>query len=157
MRHFLSNVVAAIRKENNPKRIDHGAILGSDFFVRFNAEDLTMLFSNLYVNAFKYATGGLVKTELNSTSHDASVRIMNEVAGNHREDLDEIWHYEIRGENALQNNIPGEGIGLGLVKDICDTYDIDVNALYKDEEGQRSAALFCVELKFFRPTLLAGV
>ncbi len=155
IRSFLANVATAVRKEDNPRRIEHGTILGPDFAVSFNLEDLTMLFSNLYVNAFKYAKGKLVRTELSCAAHEGIVSIKNDVHGDHRENLDEIWHYEIRGEAALQSEIPGEGIGLGLVKDICDIYDLDVNAYYRDEH-QPKMTLFCVELKFPRPVFVAG-
>jgi hypothetical protein len=154
IRAFIYDTIHAVNRNYQHNNITRGPISGSDFSIKFNFEDLTMLLTNLYENAFKYASTGSVKTILESSRYDGLIVIKNDVISQHSENLQDIWDYEIRGERASQSKIPGQGIGLGIVNDICDVYDVHARAFYEEDGSRGYVKQFCVALEFSRPVFV---
>lgn len=120
---------------------------GRGVSVLFHEEDFTMLFSNLYSNAVKYSIiGSVVRTQISETEEGLVVSIRNDVPSDQEDDLEAIWNYEERGASALTRDVEGEGIGLGLVSDICDVYGIAFTAEYETSVEKHHTKVFCVTL-----------
>jgi signal transduction histidine kinase len=86
---------------------------------------------NLIVNALNYTSAGYVKV---STGHDTDrqqiwLRVEDSGMGIDAEDREHIFDRFYRGKRASQSDIPGTGLGLGIVKEIVDIHRgrIDLN------------------------------
>lgn len=146
----LQNILASTLSEfRTSGDVQAGNVLGGEKLnVLFHDEDFTMLFSNLYSNAVKYSTpGSVVRTEITRKRECVEVEIRNDIPIELKDDLAKIWNYEERGESVQASNIPGEGIGLGLVADICDVYEIDFEADYETSVSKKHTKVFCLRLK----------
>lgn len=126
-----------------------GEITGfTDCELLFNPDDFSILIDNLYLNAIKYSVpGSSIRTNIKKIDTGIRVTIKNDVAVEEDENLDDIWHYEKRGEKAIHKNIEGEGIGLGLASDICDVYNMSFDAKYELSDQKHYTKVFCVILE----------
>lgn len=87
---------------------------------------------NLIVNALNYTPQGFVKV---TTGHDAErqqvwLRVEDSGIGIAPEDREHIFDRFYRGKRASQSDIPGTGLGLGIVREIVDIHrgKIDVQS-----------------------------
>ncbi len=116
--------------------------------VLFHADDFAMMFFNLYSNAIKYSSpGSVVRTVIVRHIEALEVTISNDMPIDINDNLDNIFDYEVRGNGGWSDEIDGEGIGLGLVSDICDVYGIDIKPQYK-EDGKKHTKVFSMRLRF---------
>ncbi|MFO3796953.1 MAG: ATP-binding protein, partial [Anaerolineales bacterium] len=134
-------------------RVDQSILSGSvnvegDLHLLFNESDLFILFQNLYINAAKYSVPGTsVRTSaVKDAEGNLLLRVRNDVLIEEEEDLKKIWDYEVRGTAKKVSEVAGDGIGLGLVRDICDVYAIDFGAMYEGGLDNRHTKVFCVSL-----------
>lgn len=147
---FLINTAAAAVRDN-PLRNKTSClpVRSVDIDVLFFEEDLSTLFINIYSNAVKHSIpGSAVKTVLSPTHGNLTISVENDVEIGRSDDLEKIWKYEYRGDHSVTTRIPGDGIGLGLVADICDVYGIGLSGKYVDVEDRRNTKIFRVSLVF---------
>lgn len=145
----LKNILAASIVDFRPQvEVIAGSFRGAQAIeVLFHEEDFTMLFSNLYSNAVKYSVvGSVVRTNFYPSEEGLEIAIRNDVPSDQEDDLETIWHYEVRGSSALNREVDGEGIGLGLVSDICDVYGIAFTAEYETSVAKHHTKVYCVRL-----------
>lgn len=146
---FLRSAASsAIPKKAIVPDIRIGTVPETTYAVEMYRDDLQILFSNLYLNAFKYAApAATVRTRIEEDGAWLKVTLSNEVEAERQDDLKKIWEYEVRGEHAMGKNISGEGIGLGLVEDICRVYGIVCEAEYVHERHKSLTKDFAITLK----------
>ena len=139
--------VTDLKKKNS---VTIGNINGpQDLEVSFNTNDFSILFSNLYENAAKYAfPGSAVITYIRPIKNFIRVEIRNEVHHSEDEDLVRLLDYEYRGNIARESDVSGDGIGLGIVSDICDVYDMKLKIAYEHSKKRVHTKVFCVSLDF---------
>lgn len=151
LQRTLKNILAAsIVDFRSALEVEAGDVRGGrGVQVLFHEEDFTMLFSNLYSNAVKYSiVGSVIRTQISDTDEGLQIAIRNDVPSDQEDDLEAIWHYEERGASALAREVDGEGIGLGLVSDICDVYGIAFAAEYESSVEKHHTKVFCLTLTF---------
>lgn len=86
-----------------------------------NEKDLYQAFTNLLVNAIKFTPeGGRVIIDADLMDGNVRVRISDTGIGIPPDDLKNLFTRFYRASNAIQNEIPGTGIGLFLVKSIVE-------------------------------------
>jgi len=91
------------------------------FSYEINEEDFIRLFNNLLSNAIKYSNR---EGKITITLSKNTLSIQNSGAGIAREKLQDIFKRYFRATNVGG----GFGLGLHIVKMICDTYGIDIKA-----------------------------
>ncbi len=143
-----ASVSAAVPKKGAPIGVRIGSVPVTSYSVQFYRNDLQILFSNLYLNAFKHsAPGATVRTRIENEGSWLSVTVVNEVEASRLDDLNAIWDYKSRGNHAVSQEIPGEGIGLGLVDDICGVYGLVRETRYVQESEKSLTKDFEITLR----------
>ena len=89
---------------------------------------IELLFSNLISNAIKYS---MPDTTITITLKNSFFSIEDEGVGIAKEKLQEIFKLYERSSNLAG----GFGVGLSIVKQICDKYNININVTSKLEKG----------------------
>jgi signal transduction histidine kinase len=96
------------------------------------ASQLSQVITNLLVNAINYTPVGEIRiyTYLAIERSQVCIIIQDTGIGIHPNDLPHLFDRFYRGENARQTNIPGTGLGLGIVKEIVEQHNgvIDVQS-----------------------------
>jgi len=85
--------------------------------------------ANLIRNAFTYTPSGSVTI----TVDDASLTVIDTGTGIHSEEIDKVFQRHYKGASST-----GSGIGLSLVKRICDRYDWEI--VMESTQGQGTSA-----------------
>jgi len=90
-----------------------------------DVSQLTQVVTNLVANAINYTpAGGSIRCQLSQSSADSDPWLLLTVAdtgmGIEPEDLPHLFERFYRGQQAAQSEIPGTGLGLGIVKEIVD-------------------------------------
>jgi two-component system OmpR family sensor kinase len=99
-----------------------------DLFIRLDKERAKLLFSNLLSNAIKYSLPN--KRITLALTKDAFI-IQDEGVGIAKEMLDKIFELYERGSHVAG----GFGVGLSIVKQICDEAKIKVEVISKPNQG----------------------
>lgn len=90
---------------------------------------VSVALGNLIGNAVKYTTEGEVIVRL----HDRSVEVVDSGPGLSAEDAAKLFERGYRGTHAEHSQ--GGGIGLSIVRRLCDLYDWDVRVVPGEERG----------------------
>lgn len=108
------------------RKMELRAEIEKDICIVGNEDLLQSLFSNLITNAVKYASGDVIISKLCRQNNDILFSIQNDT-DNDSLDLDKIWIPYYVGEKSRNKKLSGTGLGLSVVKKICETqgYSID--------------------------------
>lgn len=101
------------------------------------------IIDNLISNAIKYSIPeGTVRVTVarEKGTHNAIVRVSNTSHGLSKIEQKKIWTRNYRGVRARESSAPGEGIGLAVVRDICEEYHIGY--LYDETTRQDSSIIW---------------
>jgi len=83
---------------------------------------LAQVITNLLANAIHYTPAGRVRVTTSQTDGYVCLTVQDTGIGIEPEDLPHIFNRFYRGRRAGQSNIPGSGLGLGIVKEIVDLH-----------------------------------
>lgn len=119
----LINKYMILAKE---RKMELRAEIEKDICIVGNEDLLQSLFSNLITNAVKYASGEVIISKLCRQNNNILFSIQNDT-DNDSLDLDKIWIPYYVGEKSRNKKLSGTGLGLSVVKKICETqgYSID--------------------------------
>lgn len=112
------------------RKMELRAEIEKDICIVGNEDLLQSLFSNLITNAVKYASGEVIISKLCRQNNDILFSIQNDT-DNDSLDLDKIWTPYYVGEKSRNKKLSGTGLGLSVVKKICETqgYSIDCSLI----------------------------
>ncbi|MGL5175853.1 MAG: sensor histidine kinase [Cetobacterium sp.] len=96
----------------------------SDLFISGDLNLLKIAVNNLIQNMLKYSPENS-EVLINFTNN--SIIFENTILSNKNIDINDLFEPFHRGENALNENIDGSGLGLSLVKKILQLHEIDFN------------------------------
>jgi PAS domain S-box-containing protein len=96
---------------------------GSAAYIRADENALTQVFVNLIGNALKFTPiGGQVDISLQKNNSGVQVSIVDTGIGIPGKDIPLLFTRFFRGANAIDNEIPGTGIGLFIVQSITEKH-----------------------------------
>lgn len=122
------NIIANLQQE---------CILKSDNYL------LSIIFNNLISNAIKYSKkGGNIELKLHSELNKTLFTIQDNGVGISKDDLDKIFNSFYRSNPSNHPEIKGTGIGLSIVKRLCDLLNIKINFDSSLEIGTAVTLLF---------------
>lgn len=101
------------------KKIEIDTDITEDIKVEADAELLSLVWNNLFSNAFKFTeNGGTVSLSLTATDHHAIVKVTDTGCGMTREVGAHIFEKFYQGDTS--HSVQGNGLGLALVKRVVD-------------------------------------
>ncbi|MDD7306555.1 MAG: ATP-binding protein [Peptoniphilaceae bacterium] len=104
-----------------------------DFTVRTNESLFTDLITNLYENAIKYnKPGGKISLTSKKIDNKYYLMVSDTGIGIKAEDVDRIFERFYVADKSRSRSLKSTGLGLSIVKHICDylNYDIKVSSIY---------------------------
>ena len=116
---------------------------------RGEPRQLTQVITNLVTNSLSYTSAGSVRvrTYLDPRRRTACLEVRDTGIGIEPDDLPHVFERFYRGRRAGQSDIPGAGLGLGIVKEIVELHGGTVDAQSRVGEG----STFRVWLPLSRP------
>ena len=108
------------------------------FTVNAISSKMELLFSNLLSNAIKYS---MPKTTITITLKNGLFSIKDEGVGISKEKLDAIFELYNRDSQIAG----GFGVGLNIVKQICDEYDVDISVKSEIGVGSEFSLVFIAQ------------
>jgi light-regulated signal transduction histidine kinase (bacteriophytochrome) len=98
-------------------------------------------------NAIKYShKDGDISTDIDDLGHNILITVENYGPEVYEDELDLLFNKDYRGRNAIEVNPIGNGLGLDIVKNICDLH----NGTIKIVIGDDSYMLNGINYKLFR-------
>lgn len=92
-----------------------------------DGERLRQVVDNLVSNAVKYSeNGGTVTVGLQREDHLVRLRVTDTGIGLDEGEMEQVFSWFVRGEQAVKRHIPGSGLGLNIVSTIVAAHDGEV-------------------------------
>ena len=107
------------------KNIEIDTDIAEDIKVEADAELLSLVWNNLFSNAFKFTEeGGSVSLQLTATEHHAIVKVKDTGCGMTAEVGAHIFEKFYQGDTS--HSVQGNGLGLALVKRVIDILQVEI-------------------------------
>lgn len=126
-RDSYNSVVQPLIREHSVSRVQlYPLQTESNIFIVMSEDDLRHIITNLITNAMKYSVpGGVISSKLRRLDNGGVLFVMsNPSAGISDAESSQIWNDGFRGLNADTSCVEGEGLGLAIVRRICDIYKL---------------------------------
>ena len=108
------------------KGIEIDTDIAEDITVKADAELMSLVWNNLFSNAFKFTeNGGMVKVCLTATEHHAVVKVSDTGCGMTQEVGSRIFEKFYQGDTSHSSQ--GNGLGLALVKRVVDIMHAEIS------------------------------
>ncbi len=120
--------ILSAKKKNIDLRVSKGA---EDLFIQANERALLQIFLNLLSNAIKFTDAGYVEIGYTHTKDSVEIQIKDSGRGIAKEKIAKIFE---PFEQVLETD-EGTGLGLKLVKDMCEAMNITVNVESEENRG----------------------
>lgn len=127
LQKIVQEVIAYYAELCNAKNITVTSVL-EEVFLLIDEDKAKLLFSNLLSNAIKYS---LPNKKIHIMLTPKSFSIEDEGVGIAKEKIDKIFNFYERGSNIAG----GFGVGLGIVKQICDELNIHISVKSELNKG----------------------
>lgn len=99
-------------------------------------ERLRQILANLLVNAIKFTRDGAITIEATRLQGDeVEIQIIDTGQGMTQDELDRVFDDFVRTDHAIDNNVQGTGLGLGIAKTFVEAMNGQIGAESEPEEG----------------------
>ena len=111
-----------------------------DIRLWFDAEALAVILNNLLSNARKFTPSGRIVLSLQREGERVALSVSDTGCGIPADDLNHIFerYYQVAGPQAPF----GTGVGLALVKNLCDLHHVDLSVVSEPGKGSEFKLLF---------------
>ena len=137
---FVEELGTRFRDLSTDKSVRFNVAVEPDVHLWFDAEAVTIILNNLLSNARKYTPSGDVVLSLRRQGDKVAVCVSDTGCGIPAEDLQHIFerYYQVKGPHQAS----GTGVGLALVKNLCDLHAIDLQVRSEVGQGSEFELLF---------------
>lgn len=138
---MVSNLIADLQTSHNQDHAIQVDFVASQTLIVFaNRDALQIVVSNLLRNAFNYSLDGMIHIFI----RDNALYLQNRIKRTyHEDDLHKLFEPFVRGDAQKQNDqSDGHGIGLDIVKRLCDSCAWQIEAHYAKQNGIEFALHF---------------
>lgn len=130
----VESIVARL-EANNPRNIKFN-ILCDDSYVYASMIDISRLLSNLIENAFKYnKDNGEITIKVNEHTNFIILEVIDTGIGIDASEISRIFERFYRVDKSRGGEVSGTGLGLNIVKEICDNLNAKIKVESKIGEG----------------------
>lgn len=140
---ILNHAISAMRPQADLRNIKFQVAIPANLpQVRGSDEAFTRVFNNVISNAVKFSKpSGNVYISANAEKNGLFIEVRDEGIGIPAEDLPHITSRFFRGTNATEQEIPGSGIGLYMIKNIVERLGGTMNI--QSQLGQGTSLQLC--------------
>jgi signal transduction histidine kinase len=109
------------------KKVKVFTSFSDDFYIQSDNYLVSIIISNLLSNAIKYSnSNGEIRIELSQNDDDITFSISDNGIGIGSEDVDKIFNSFYRSDVSNHAEIKGNGLGLSIVKRLCDLLNLEI-------------------------------
>lgn len=130
---LLQNLISRYMILAKEREITFHSEIENGICIAGNEELLQSLFLNLITNAIKYSTGEVITSKLYKQKNHISFYIQNDT-DNESLDIEKIWTPYYVGEKSRNKKMSGIGLGLSIVKRICETQGYSMDCSFKNSK-----------------------
>ncbi len=131
------NKVVEVAIESNRHLLSHDTVVNATYLSKPQIEAertlLSIVVSNLVRNAFTFTPSGIVAIQVD----DKSITVKDTGTGIRSEEIGKVFQKHFKGTGS-----PGSGIGLSLVKRICDRYKWEIILISTEGKGTSAQLIF---------------
>ena len=123
------------------KEIKIRKYIPDDLTINMPKEYADIVFGNILSNSFKYSHHGATITIDATKDKDIVIKIKDTGIGMNPLELNNVFNRFYRTPDGKRVNV-GSGVGLSLVKNICDLYDIEISYISHKNTGTQATLEF---------------
>lgn len=138
---FLEELADQMTVETR-RKIEFKTEVGTPIFVYVNEKSLLMIMRNLIENAVKYSKEGIVIVETGMTGNSIFIAVIDQGIGIEEGSFQKIFDPFYRAPEAINQHIPGLGLGLAIVQKLAAESGIELSLKSKKDEGSTFTILF---------------
>lgn len=138
---FLEELADQMTVETR-RKIEFKTEVGTPIFVYVNEKSLLMIMRNLIENAVKYSKEGIVIVETGMTGNSIFIAVIDQGIGLEEGSFQKIFDPFYRAPEAINQHIPGLGLGLAIVQKLAAESGIELSLKSKKDEGSTFTILF---------------
>lgn len=140
---LIKDLLASAREQNPTRAIQLEVRSNKNLYIKANEKSLAIIIENLIQNALKYSSEDQdIKLILEKGMEGVFLHIIDLGIGISEEELTKIHQPFFRGESHELGRVNGAGLGLSIVKKLCDFYKIGLLTQSKKGEGSTFSLLF---------------
>lgn len=140
VKKYVNVILDSLAFEINERRLKVETKL-DDLVVKINHDDLDKLIRNLVTNAIKYnKLGGKLIVSVNAS--DKSLSVSDTGVGIKQSEVDKIFERFYMVDKGRNRENDSSGIGLSIVKDICNYYNLKIEVHSELDKGSTFTIFF---------------
>tara|TARA_R110001592_G_scaffold321962_1_gene600736 strand:- start:29996 stop:31345 length:1350 start_codon:yes stop_codon:yes gene_type:complete len=140
---LVNDIVTSICEQYPGRSIQLENKIYEKLYIKANEKSTAIIIENLVQNAIKYSSvDKTIKLILEQGTDGIHLYIVDKGIGISGADLAKIYQPFFRGGSHELGRINGAGLGLSIVKKLCDIYKINISILSKKGKGTTIVLLF---------------
>ena len=136
---FLDKVVFDVIEQNlshlEKKNLELKLDIEENLEIQFDEKYLLIVLSNLLSNAIKYTQSGYIKLLAKKMNNEIVFMIEDSGQGIKKDDINKIFERFFRVEKVRTSSMNGLGLGLSIVKKICDRFNYEITVKSIENKG----------------------
>lgn len=129
-------------EEIEAKNLELDLQIDENLEVAFDEKYLNIVINNLLTNAIKYTKEGKITLKAKKESNKTYFEISDTGIGIDKNDLDKIYERFYRVDKARTTSKDGIGLGLSIVRKICERFKTKINVKSQIDKGSTFILLF---------------
>lgn len=143
LKFLVKDIIDSTQKQHPSRSILLTEKLENRGFIKANEKSVSIIIENLIQNAIKYSRDNQkINLVLTQEKQGICLKIIDQGIGISAEEIKKIYQPFFRGESHELGRINGAGLGLSIVKKLCDLYQVKISILSEKGKGTTILLLF---------------